>query len=495
MDDELTILLVEDDPDSLANMIDILEMDGHEIRVAGSFAEILDAGVDPAIELAILDRRLPDGQVEDHLAGLTEQLPNAEFIIVTGFANMEGTIASFKQGVTDYLLKPVHPDVIRQSVARIAKHKRVEAELQREQRFANQILETTEALIVVLDLDGRVVHFNKQFSVVTGWKLEELVHQDYIRHCIPPAERERVSEVFRNSVGGGRVSGFRNGILTKDGRVRQIRWSDSALEDADDQIESLIAIGIDVTDMVEAQEAAARDHRLAAIGQTVAGLAHESRNALHRINASVELLRLDVPPQTDMREEIESIARASNELGTTLEEVREFAAPIRLHLENASLPFIWRRVWAYLAKSRGVRDAELNETLCDCECPVVVDVLRMEQVFRNLFENSLAACQDPVRIQLQCRCDGSGNVLLDFEDNGPGLSPEQRQMVFEPFFTTKVKGTGLGMSIVQRIVHAHGGVIQIAEPKQCGARFVIRFGKHEATLEDDCTGSRESSNA
>ncbi|WDQ14857.1 ATP-binding protein [Rhodopirellula sp. P2] len=495
MDDELTILLVEDDPDSLANMIDILEMDGHEIRVAGSFAEVLNAGVDPAIELAILDRRLPDGQVEDHLAGLTERLPNAEFIIVTGFANMEGTIASFKQGVTDYLLKPVHPDVIRQSVARIAKHKRVEAELQREQRFANQILETTEALIVVLDLDGRVVHVNKHFSVVTGWELEQLVNQDYLLHCIPAADRKRASEVFRESVCGRQVSGFRSGVLTKGGRVRQIRWSDTALKDANGEIESVLAIGIDVTEMVEAQEASARDHRLAAIGQTVAGLAHESRNALHRINASVELLRLDVPLQTDMREEIETIARASNELGTTLEEVREFAAPIRLHLETALLPEIWRRVWSYLAKSRVSRDVELSETLCDCGCPVVVDVLRMEQVFRNLFENSLAACQDPVRIRLQCRCDGGGNVFLDFEDNGPGLSPEQQQMVFEPFFTTKVKGTGLGMSIVQRIVHAHGGMIRIAQPTQCGARFLIRLGKHELTLEDDCTGSRESSNA
>jgi hypothetical protein len=495
MDDELNILLVEDDPDSLANMTDILELDGHRIRAAGSFSEILNAPLDSTIELAILDRHLPDGQVEDHLAGLSERLPNAEFIIVTGSANMEGTIASFKQGVTDYLLKPVHPDAIRQSIVRIAKHKRIEAELQREQRFANQILETTEALIVVLDLGGRVVHVNKHFSVVTGWKLDELVDQDYIGRCIPTTERERAREVLRDSMCGQPVSGFRTGVLTKEGRVRQVRWSDSALRSTNGQIESILAIGIDVTDMVEAQEASARDHRLAAIGQTVAGLAHESRNALHRINASVELLRLDVPLESDMREEIESIARATSELGTTLEEVREFAAPIRLHRETAFLPEIWRRVWAYLGKSREHRDAKLNEVQCDCGCPVEVDVLRFEQVFRNLFENSLAACQDPVRISLQCRCDGDGNVILDIEDNGPGLSAEQQQMIFEPFFTTKVKGTGLGMSIVQRILHAHGGDIQIAEPVQSGARFLIRLGKQELAFDDECTGSRESVDA
>jgi hypothetical protein len=86
-------------------------------------------------------------------------------------------------------------------------------------------------------------------------------------------------------------------------------------------------------------------------------------------------------------------------------------------------------------------------------------------------------------------------VILDIEDNGPGLSAEQQQMIFEPFFTTKVKGPGLGMSIVQRILHAHGGDIQIAEPVQSGARFLIRLGKQELAFDDECTGSRESVDA
>ncbi|PHQ32250.1 ATP-binding protein [Rhodopirellula bahusiensis] len=494
MSDELTILLVEDDPDSLANMVDILDLDGHRVRVAQSFAEVLNAAPQPSIELAILDRRLPDGEVEDHLAGLSERLPNAEFIIVTGFANMEGTIASFKHGVTDYLLKPVHPDVIRQSVARIAKQKRVEADLQRQQRFANQLLETSEAFIVVLDLTGRIVHFNKHFSEVTGWQLDDLIGRDYIDHCTPEPERERVGEIFQQTALGRTSSGVRNGLLTKSDRVRQIRWSDSTLKDASGNIESVLAIGIDVTDIIDAQEAAARDHRLAAIGQTVAGLAHESRNALQRINASVELLRLDLPLETDTREEVDSIARAANELGSTLEEVREYAAPIRLHRESVKLQEVWRQVWSNLSKSRGDRDAELIETQCDCGCPAEVDTLRLEQVFRNLFENSLAACENPVRIQIECLCKGTEDIHLDYSDNGPGLSAEQQQKLFDPFFTTKVKGTGLGMSIVQRIIEAHGGDIRVVKPVHCGARFRIRLGKDDA-IQNACSGESKSLHA
>ncbi|WP_246146451.1 ATP-binding protein [Rubripirellula lacrimiformis] len=482
MKNELEILLVEDDPDAQANLFDILEMDGHQIRVAGSFGDVRASGLQPDVELVILDRRLPDGNVEDALPELTALLPNAEFIVITGFADIESTIAAFRLGVTDYLLKPVHPDVIRQSVARLARQKHVESELNREQRFANQILDTSEALIVVLDMDGCIVRFNPHFTAITGWTLDDLKGKSYIDHCIPESERDRLRQVFRETATGKHSTGVCNGVLTSDGRIRQFRWSDSTLTDEDGEITSVLAIGIDVTDVVEAQNAAARDHRLAAIGQTVAGLAHESRNALHRINASVEILRLDIPIESESREEVDSIARASSELQLTLEEVRQYAAPIQLHREPVMLHEVWRRVWGYLAKTRGQRDAELIEAPGCCDCLVDVDVMRMEQVFRNLFENSLAACDDPVCIQVDCKCDDQGTVQLDIRDNGPGLCAEQRQKLFEPFYTTKSRGTGLGMSIVQRIIDAHHGDIQVGEPTDRGARFLIRLGKQKAVF-------------
>ncbi|SMP42829.1 hypothetical protein SAMN06265222_101847 [Neorhodopirellula lusitana] len=486
MADELGILLVEDDPDTQANLADILEMDGYQVRVAGSFGDVRNAGLQPEIDLVILDRRLPDGSLEDALPAMKELLPNAEFIVVTGFADIENTIAAFKLGVTDYMLKPVQPDVIRQSVARIAKQKRVESELRRQQQFANQVLETSETLIVVLDLQCRVLRFNSHFTCVTGWRLEDLVGKDFIAHCVPETEQERIQGVFEVTASGQPSAGTRNGLRTTDGHVRQIRWSDSLLRDEFGQAKSVLAIGIDVTDVVEAQVAAARDHRLAAIGQTVAGLAHESRNALHRINASVEMLRLDIPVDSDLRDEVDSIARASAELHSTLEEVREFAAPVQLHREMVMLHDVWRRVWGYLVRLRSDRDAELVEDICGCGCPVNVDVLRMEQVFRNLFENSLAACEDPVRIRIHCKCDGLEQIQVDIQDNGPGLTIEQREKLFEPFYTTKARGTGLGMSIVQIIIDAHDGEIRVVDAIEGGARFQIRLGKHESAVGGPC---------
>ncbi|TWU46132.1 Globin-coupled histidine kinase [Rubripirellula tenax] len=486
MADEFEILLVEDDPDTQANLADILAMDGYRIRVAGTFSEVLDAGPQAMTGLVILDRKLPDGEAEDYLPRLKKLLPNAEFIVATGHADLEHTITAFKLGIVDYIIKPVHPEVIRSSAARIARQQQIERELHQEQQFANKVLSTAEAIILVLDLAGKVVRFNSYFTSITGWQLDDLRGRDWFDHCIPERNREKTREVFYRTAHDGQTSGILNSILTTKGREREIRWSNTTLKDDVGDTGFVLAVGVDVTDLIAAQEATMQSQRLAAIGQTVAGLAHESRNALHRIQTNVEILQLDILPGADLRDEVDSIHRAALELTNTLEEVRQYAAPIQLQRESVMLSEVWQRVWGYLKSSRDGRDALLVESNGGCDCPVDVDVIRMEQVFRNLFENSLAACQDPIRIHLHCRCDSPGAILLDIEDNGPGLNFEQREKLFEPFYTTKTRGTGLGLSIVQRIVEAHGGQIQIAEPSSCGARFLIRLDKHESAFGNSC---------
>ncbi len=480
MFNELEILLVEDDADTRANLTAILKLDGYRVWTASSIAEVRNGGLRNNIALVILDRRLPDGDADQVLPELKSLLPDAEFIVVTGFGDLENSIAALKFGVVDYMLKPVDPGAIRHAVARIAHQKRIETELCREQRFANDVLTTAEAIVLVLDLEGHIIRFNPYFTRITGWNLDDIRNQDWFTTCIPEKDRGWVREVFVRTAHDHGSSGVLNTILTSGGRQRQVRWSSSTVKGDDGKVNSILAIGVDVTDLMIAEQAAKQSQRLAAIGETVAGLAHESRNALHRIQTSVEILQLDIPPDSELRVEVDCIGRAAVELHNALEEVRQYAAPIQLHIESTRLPEVWRRVWRYLSSSRQGRDVDLIEMQCDCDCPVDIDVLKIEQLFRNLFENALAACSDPVRIHLHCRFDGPDWVLFDLQDNGPGLTPEQRERMFEPFYTTKTRGTGLGLSIAKRIVEAHSGEIHVADPRGHGARFIVRLRRHPA---------------
>jgi len=107
-----------------------------------------------------------------------------------------------------------------------------------------------------------------------------------------------------------------------------------------------------------------------------------------------------------------------------------------------------------------------------------VDPFRLGQVFRNILDNALAACAEPVQIRVACTRmdhDGRSMIQLAFCDNGPGLNAEQRQRIFEPFYTTKTKGTGLGMAIAKRIVEAHGGEIAVGCGVARGAELLVRL--------------------
>jgi PAS domain S-box-containing protein len=478
----LRILVVEDDPDTREDLCDVLKLDGHEVYSAASYTESIALSDAYRFGLVITDRRLPEGMIEDFLPSVKMRSSQADIIVITGFADLQSTIAALRLGVSDYVVKPIIPDDIRAIVNRMAEQHRLRIALVEEHHFADEVLKTAEAIILVLDLGGRVIRFNPYFQQIAGWTIEDLAGQDWFQYCLAEKDQAAIKEVFIRTAQDIHTRGIVNDILCKDGSILKIRWSNTTLKNAHGDIHSVLAVGVDITDLAEAQSRSLQAERLAAIGQTMTALAHESRNVLQRIRAAADLLELEMSANQDASESLEVIKRASSDLQCLLEEVRSFAAPIQLHRTHANLPDVWKRAWADLTASRNGRQASLVTTVVEGDFTCQLDTVRMEQVFRNLFENSLAAAADPVTIKVECRSKEDWIELL-CRDNGPGLNHEQRQRLFEPFYTTKKTGTGLGLSICQRIIEAHDGSIRIDGSGE-GACFLIRLPR---SVIDKCT--------
>ncbi|HMO36985.1 MAG TPA: ATP-binding protein, partial [Gemmatales bacterium] len=234
---------------------------------------------------------------------------------------------------------------------------------------------------------------------------------------------------------------------------------------------------------------AKQDERLASIGQMITGLAHEARNALQRMRASTENLELELESHPEVQQDIGRLSKAQDDLTRLFTEVQNYAAPIVLEQEWIPIRSIAQQAWESLSLLRQGRQADLHIAI-EAECEYAfLDPFRVQQFLRNFFENSLAACRDPVHISLDIRLNQQEQNTVSFwivRDNGPGLSETARQHVFEPFFTTKSKGTGLGMAIAQRVIEAHGGQIHLGPVQNSGAEFRIVLPReiHDPSIAD-----------
>jgi signal transduction histidine kinase len=235
----------------------------------------------------------------------------------------------------------------------------------------------------------------------------------------------------------------------------------------------------EIVERIRAQEQALQTTRLSTIGEMVAGLAHESRNALQQIQACVEMLRrrIKTDPEGSM---IAEIQKAHDRLLRLLEEVRGYAAPLKLSLKAHDLAQIWQEAWNQLAPLRQGRDVLLHENVGQLDLRCLVDPFPLERLFRNIFENALVACADPVKIEVDCapaELQGQPAVRIRIADNGTGLTEEQRRRIFEPFYTTRPAGTGLGMAIAKRVVEAHNGRISAANDRAVGTAIDVVLPK------------------
>jgi signal transduction histidine kinase len=239
-------------------------------------------------------------------------------------------------------------------------------------------------------------------------------------------------------------------------------------------------VGHDVTELEQAQERALQAERLAAIGQMMTGLAHESRNALQRTVACLERLRwmLAGPPQA--LELLNRAQRAQEDLVRLFEDVRSYAAPLRITAVPCDLAGAWREAWENVRGQFPDQSVRLEEETAGADLRCQADRYRLRQVFGILLENSLAAGAARVRIVAEpAEVGGRPALRVTVRDDGEGLNEEQRRRLFEPFFTTKVKGTGLGLAIARRIVEAHGGQIAVADKAPPGAEIVLVLPRGE----------------
>lgn len=248
----------------------------------------------------------------------------------------------------------------------------------------------------------------------------------------------------------------------------------------------VLAVGLSVAAWVVARFAAQRDassrrafhaERLAAIGEAMTALAHESRNAIQRGQASIEMLAKRVRDIPDAEKHLARLQDAQEDLHQLYERVRSYAAPMPLNRRVVDVAKILSEAYADLDPHDDPRGVSFELRILAEDTRANVDPFALRRAFNNVLENALSPENDAtaendrpprseVRIVAEIRSlrhHGAAALEISIQDNGPGVPENVARRIFEPFFTTRSRGTGLGMAITRRILEMHGGQFDLAK--------------------------------
>ncbi len=356
-------------------------------------------------------------------------------------------------------------------------------ELQRldaHKRLLAAATEQTGDLILITREDGGVELANDAFVRAVGYSRQELAglsFGDLVERGFGAVLGHISSEV--------RVRGIWRGTLLRlrrDGTSFPAACTVSALRDASGAITHFVGAERDITQEIKLRDQLVHSERLSAIGELVAGVAHEINNPLQTIIGSVELM-LEDRAMSDSRQDLEVVRREAGRAGQIVRNLLSFvrrSAPDRV---GADLNGIIRSVVelrGYHLQQRGIH---LVTALPERPPRVLVNREEIQQVILNLLLNAEQAMTSAGRgstITIRCIPTGDGPVV-EVADDGPGISADMRGRIFEPFFTTKDvgQGTGLGLSISHGIAAAHGGSLTLC-PSPEGACFRLSLPAHAA---------------
>jgi signal transduction histidine kinase len=321
-----------------------------------------------------------------------------------------------------------------------------------------QTFEAIEAPVLLLDEGSRVLRANRGAEAALGRPVGEIAGRQVgeLSGEEPWATAARLMERGESSA------------QARDPQRRRT-WdvSTSRLGDSG----RLIVVARDVSRLVELQEAVGRDERMAAVGGLVVGVAHEVRNPLFGISATLDAFEARAGGEAWERY-FTVLRRDVGRLKALMQDLLEYGRPPLLDLRPGPLaPVITEaaRVCEPLAK-----ELQLEIDVPEGLPLAVIDRSRLVQVVQNVIQNALQHSPDGSTVRVAARAEDQ-HAVIEVKDAGPGFPPEDLKHLFEPFFTRRQGGTGLGLSIAQRIVEQHGGQIQASNHPAGGALVTVRL--------------------
>jgi len=373
--------------------------------------------------------------------------------------------------------------------------------LARERSFLETLFNTIEDGVLVVDEQGRVIYFNQAVTRLIGLQAGE--EDQPITKFLPEVDWQKISHA--DHAGGGRITRHEFEVFYP--RPRFLRLYAAPLDGEAIGSSGVALILHDATEARQKTFEAIESERVQALTLLAASVAHEIGNPLNALHIHLQLMEREVKKLRRDEWRVTSDKKAASrvthqtsadaaEVGKKLEQyldvakgeinrldyiVTQFLGAIRpapLQLKIASLNDVVAKTLDLLRPEVENRGVTVQTKLARQLTATPVDATQLQQVLVNLVKNASQAMTTGGTLTLQTG-ENNDSVWVSVSDTGGGIPQEQLNRIFEPFYTTKKKGSGLGLMIVQRIVRAHNGRIELESNEGKGTTFRIWLPLHE----------------
>lgn len=353
--------------------------------------------------------------------------------------------------------------------------------------FTEDIVESISSGLVTTDLSGKITSFNRSAFEITGYQPEEALGSIWWELF----SWEEIRDRYRDLAVTGVAQRFDGEISTKRGERCLLGVTISPLRNEHGGQIGIIGTFQDLTQLKSLEEEMQKKERLATIGEMAAGMAHEIRNPLASLSGSIEVLKGDLNLRDEHLKLMEIAVREAERLNSIITQFLLYAKPLPPRRRRTDLHALLSETVQLLQNNPEYHPDRIRVSLLTPPEPmmILIDPNQMRQVFWNLSINAFQAMPEGGDLTISTRrtqvkkgkpSAPEETVEILFSDTGSGIKKEDLPRIFYPFFTTKSSGSGLGLSIVQRIIEEHRGEIRVeSSPK--GTTFCIALPLDELT--------------
>ena len=351
-----------------------------------------------------------------------------------------------------------------------------------EKGFFETIFNTLQEGIVVVDSQGKILYLNHGITTLLGI--------DPARAMGTPISRHLKELDWPTILAEGRVVNRELEVFYP--QQRYLNFYLVPLEDKDTSLMGFAIIFHDLTARRAQAREAIESEKLNAVTLLAAGVAHELGNPLNSLNIHLQLLERDLRQResdakgTSDQELLESVRVARSEVSRLDTIINQFLGAVRpAHASRTmvSINTVVHESLAFLQPEIEDRDVIVQEELSKALPLIPANVDQLKQAFYNLIKNAVQALPHGGILRVTTSRSDT-HLQIAFEDNGTGISVEDMAHITEPYFTRKKNGTGLGLFIVQRILHEHGGHLELlSEPgRGTTARILLPLAERRVRL-------------